>query len=302
MAVVSAVPYRVWLQACGRDPGRESVRAWRQEMAPAAEHARDRLLTAITLALPPLDGGADQVVEADRIRQERIGAAVRVRPSQRAPAGVWWYLREPGHGSPVLDPLRIDPWLPSEYPDERTALNTAQAQLGRPECLSARWWIDHRDRWDGFPRWEIILNARALKIVPYARWRDERGLAHDGEVTRRWQAEIAAAGETSKVRILSLAALTLPALQGSPRQVSWAHDLRRDRMGRALHVWSSDRAPGGAWWFVGEPGGVDPLMVGRAATMEGYPSEQACLTALQQVLNVPARRDASWWIDTRDLW
>ncbi|MFD9075332.1 hypothetical protein [Streptomyces lasiicapitis] len=100
-----------------------------------------------------------------------------------------------------------------------------------------------------------------------------------------------------------LAALHLPALTGSPRQIAWAEDLRATRIEQALTVTRHGR--GLAYHVVAALGAiyVPGLADGRDAGPLGVicTSHADALTVVTDAVTHSPRTHASWWIDRRHM-
>jgi hypothetical protein len=101
--------------------------------------------------------------------------------------------------------------------------------------------------------------------------------------------------DAGRARIL--AALRLPALTGTPKQIAWAQELRHQRIEQALTAHVTSR--GEITYRLATPYN-DALGVTYLNLEAEHRTEADALTALQTAATTGARHTASWWIDNRD--
>lgn len=114
------------------------------------------------------------------------------------------------------------------------------------------------------------------------------------------------AEKADQIRARIRAAITLPAMTGSDKQIAWAEDIRAGRIDRALaHVVV---LPTGAPAYSLLTLTRDPLLVGNFRETPGsweWDSEEALIAAIDLALAGTdalrgTRTSASWWINNRD--
>lgn len=106
--------------------------------------------------------------------------------------------------------------------------------------------------------------------------------------------------DTDQEKQRIIAALRLPELTGSPKQIAWAEDLRAARIDQALAVHHTRK---GVVYTLrnqfADPLGV--LYISTIADRSGrYTSADEALAILQTAVTYGARSTARWWIDNRD--
>ncbi|WP_282797358.1 hypothetical protein [Streptomyces sp. CC224B] len=131
---------------------------------------------------------------------------------------------------------------------------------------------------------------------------DEPSLRHRLRIGRRL-ARKRAERLAPRRRARLLAALDLPALTGTPRQIAWAEDLRAARIEQALTVTRHGR---GLAYHIGAALGViyvPGLADGRDAGPHGIrcTTHNDALTVMNAALAHAPRTHAAWWIDRRHM-
>lgn len=108
---------------------------------------------------------------------------------------------------------------------------------------------------------------------------------HRAALTRRAAA--------ARARIL--AALPLPRLTGTPKQIAWAEDIRARRIEHGLAV-NPHRIHSLVYRLVHEQLGASYLGI-----TETHTTEADALAALTATISTPERQTAAWWISRRAM-
>ena len=106
--------------------------------------------------------------------------------------------------------------------------------------------------------------------------------------------------DTDREKQRIIAALRLPELTGSPKQIAWAEDLRATRIDQALTVHNTRRGV----VYTLRSQWSDPLGINYINTISDrsgmYTSADEALAVLQTAVSYGRRSTARWWIDNRD--